>query len=609
MYCRKCGMELDEGARFCENCGTPVAHEELDNRPIGKPSGGPAKSMDPKTKRNIIIATIIALIVIGGGVAALVASLADGYSAECKDKLETAQQYVEDGNLTDAEAAYLDIISIEPDKPTAYVELAEKVYAPQHRYTDAVNILREGEKNTGGSHKIDKSIEKVNQMQKEASEWMNAYRKLLEQNEFEIREYEYPTDEEGYLLDYWGDRKGTALCDFDKDNIPELLFYTYEDYEETLHIVTYSSGEAYELQYKWTPVAEKDYGREEYEQEGRLSMSQEVATSYFLVYKEKGVNGVSVHSLHYDEELSEETTNRYQMTSSREMDRIDIFSHSKEFDYIDSDEIEPEVEVRYISNDAGCSREQYEKLLNASVDGIETVLFRCLPYEEDEYSYMEEEGMHKTIWQSTEDKDISITYDEMIELLTVSVSAPEGETTDNNDQMHEEGKIMEQVLAAYSQRDFAKAEELNAQLPAEAEEMEVSDAEYQAYQGVYDDLYEQGALEDNPVSFITDIDKDGKSEYLIQTGHYEAEYMLQVYQYRDGKTNRVGEVGFGHCALSLYPDHNGIILSLAHMGYENLTIVSLENGKLKTKQLLDEPREDLEVEDYLPLGLSAMPLY
>jgi len=112
----------------------------------------------------------------------------------------------------------------------------------------------------------------------------------------------------------------------------------------------------------------------------------------------------------------EDTTNRYTLNASKELDRTDVFSHSIQFD----DETDGS-ETKYFSNYKECTQAQYEKQYDASVDNIETVLFRFLPsYVDDIDSY----GTNPKVWKITEGKDASITYDEMIRNLTVSDSKP-----------------------------------------------------------------------------------------------------------------------------------------------------------------------------------------
>ncbi len=179
----------------------------------------------------------------------------------------------------------------------------------------------------------------------------------------------------------------------------------------------------------------------------------------------------------------------------------------------------------------------------------------------------------------------------------------EQEVDQEQTQDQEYGAIMEKVLDAYGNEDYDKAEEYNSELPQDAADMPVSDEEREAYDQVYNDLADEGKLEENyAFHCICDVDQDGKGEYLIQTGSYEAEYMLLCYKYIDGRAEKIGEIGSGHTSVHQYPGHKGIILEYAHMGSEALTLVTFEDGEPGITQIGGRDQVAAN-EDYFPLGL------
>ena len=163
---------------------------------------------------------------------------------------------------------------------------------------------------------------------------------------------------------------------------------------------------------------------------------------------------------------------------------------------------------------------------------------------------------------------------------------------------------MEALLKAYGSGDYDTAVEINSKLPEYVSEMSVSEDESEAYEDLYYNMIDKEMADEFTVHYITDIDKDGKAEYLLQTGTCEADYMLRVYQYRDGKVQEVGEEGFGHSSICQYPDHNGIILCYGHMGAEGLSILSIENGKLKRTEVGERGEKDMVNGEYLDLGCA-----
>ena len=72
--------------------------------------------------------------------------------------------------------------------------------------------------------------------------WKDAYIDILKENENSIREYE--------SVDYRAAKKATALCDLNKDEIPELLFFSSKD-ENKLMIYTYGNEAAQEVEYSY----------------------------------------------------------------------------------------------------------------------------------------------------------------------------------------------------------------------------------------------------------------------------------------------------------------------------------------------------------------------
>lgn len=457
-----------------------------------------------------------------------------------------------------------------------------------------------GESNTGSDGEEPTTPSAEEQKPDSAADdaaWKAAYREILEANEEGIRNYEDP---EGFGETFAG-RKGTALCDLDEDGTPELLFMESEEYPEVLHIYSYKNGEAGEWTYPWTRSVAYEEESTKYD---RMSIAQVAGGSDYVVYKEKGVKGFTTYSTITDMIL-EAATNRYEIGDAGDIDRISLLGMRFSYEDEDSDgKYGPEYAEFYDTYNK-ISREEYEKTMNASVDAMDTVLFRFerLGEEVDVDTYKADNN--PALWEKARGKEISIRYDEMLQKLPAAEeNEPDAKTADA---VSDDGKNMEALLDAYGKGDFAKVEEINGKLPETVSEMEVSEEEADAYEALHQSALDQEIADEYTFHFITDIDKDGKAEYLLQTGTCEADYMLTVYQYRDGASNFVGEVGFGHSYVCQYPDHNGIIIVNQHMDGERLSVVTLENGELKEKDVLDGGRETggEAGETYLELGCRA----
>lgn len=111
MKCKKCGKEINEGAKFCENCGTPVSE---------KSSG--QKQASPKRSSILIIVLLCILIGIMIFVAAAVGAymFMDNESSVLKESYDKRDKAT--AQITAAPATAAPIITAEPydtPKPTA----------------------------------------------------------------------------------------------------------------------------------------------------------------------------------------------------------------------------------------------------------------------------------------------------------------------------------------------------------------------------------------------------------------------------------------------------------------------------------------------------------
>ena len=82
--------------------------------------------------------------------------------------------------------------------------------------------------------------------------------------------------------------------------------------------------------------------------------------------------------------------------------------------------------------------------------------------------------------------------------------------------------------------------------------------------------------------FFVDMDGDNKAEMILPQGTCLADAVAHVYKYKNGKATYVGQFGYGHTWISNYPGHKGLISVVAHMGYEEIRTISLQNGKIKS---------------------------
>lgn len=109
------------------------------------------------------------------------------------------------------------------------------------------------------------------------------------------------------------------------------------------------------------------------------------------------------------------------------------------------------------------------------------------------------------------------------------------------------------------------------------------------------DSYEKGK---DTMYALADIDKDLIPELIVRTGESEVEYMFDLYKYKasDEKAELIGNIGAGHSVLYEMNNEKYLLSVYAHMGYETVAKVFIEDGKIKYEQI--SQRENLTNEEY-----------
>ena len=356
-------------------------------------------------KKKIMIA-IIASVVCIAAVIGMVLSTTGEVSAY-NQKLKLAEQYVAEGNLDAAEIQYKELIDLDPKRETAYIELANEVYLKQDRYTEAYEILELGLRNTGKDSVFRKAKEEITEVQKNSEEWKTAYRGILEENASGIYNYEHP--------EYGEPREGTALCDLNGDGVDELLFFVAESFElETMHIYTYQDGKAREITYDWDSGV-PDLGGESAD---RMQIAQVAGGADYIVYKEKGQKGFTTYSNITDEEIFC-TTNRYEMDASCNTSRTALLGMWYMLVDLDNNgKFGPDYATYYKDHNK-CSRDEYNEIMDPSIENIETVIFR---FYDDGSDGEGEYDDHPAMWRNTKGKAISLYYEDMLSKLRVAAA-------------------------------------------------------------------------------------------------------------------------------------------------------------------------------------------
>lgn len=156
MFCRMCGEENPENARFCKKCGTEMsdrADSICETEDAIQENSDFLQSQNRRKQILIGAAIILAVIII------CVVSLVLYHQQKEKrynGKLETAAKYLQELDYEKAETAYLDAIEIDPKKEDTYLQLAD-LYIKQGQKEKAIKILKSGSKKTS-SKQLDEQL-------------------------------------------------------------------------------------------------------------------------------------------------------------------------------------------------------------------------------------------------------------------------------------------------------------------------------------------------------------------------------------------------------------------------------------------------------------------
>ena len=84
--------------------------------------------------------------------------------------------------------------------------------------------------------------------------------------------------------------------------------------------------------------------------------------------------------------------------------------------------------------------------------------------------------------------------------------------------------------------------------------------------------------------YFFDINKDGTTELIVQNGTCEANYQYDIYTAKNNSAVYVDTISAGHSGL-FESDNGDLIIQYAQMGYEAVSSISMENGKITITEL------------------------
>ncbi len=196
----------------------------------------------------------------------------------------------------------------------------------------------------------------------------------------------------------------------------------------------------------------------------------------------------------------------------------------------------------------------------------------------------------------------------VVMVLTMAGCAPQGGMVTEPGKAPDAGAEAEpkeaEPVEETTETEDKKTEEKSIETDKSVEEEEDNKVDDSFWQDEFCRLVTDGAKagdESGPLCYyyVYDIDKDGIPELLLQYGDCEAAYHGPVYKYDTEKkaVAEVGDIGMGHTIFYTYPDGPGMIHDIAHMGYQSISKLTIDQGSINEEELFTEEL-DMEKDEW-----------
>ena len=626
MYCRKCGTENRDEAKFCKKCGSAL--NEMTN------AGSEKHNTEAKKKKSLIWIIVLIFIILAAliiGVSLAVKNKEEKSRQEYVNCLTEAEKYLTELDYENAEAMYLMAIDIEPKYSDPYIKLAD-IYLLQEKYAEAVEILEKAEKNAEDSENKSQETGISVSDKKEEIKNRGEYTWVVEPT-IEADDINYVTDE-----DY-------SKKTMNGINLQFISPYAVIRQGESLGLINLDGEMIGNLDYKWIGAFHLGWS-ETYILE-RTTRGIEGFTTYYLegdtVEPALGLGGGDpcCYSFYWCNGLHH--VDEYYSWGG------DVKAPSEAIPVRMSEELyQGQTESNYLwwrnlqGGYAVCKDGQlitdfiYDKCGSYS-EGLFAV---C---KDNKWGYINEEGeiVIPIEYDSSWKKNIEqyyIVFGEEAEKEDFCYAASGGyiplvkdgkwELRDISGKLIILPGVFEEIRPVYDGKCWVKKNGLWGVVELESESQskegdtkEKTELDSAIYHAQYEPilLETQNQYQESYGSnyyYCFDIDKDGVKELMVQTGTCEADYMYQIYTIReidasDGKTFEavyLGEVSGFHS--SFYADENGgtenyIIRSSGHMGYGYVYHVFIQDGKVVEQEISSNDNAEYYANEYLLPSLEV----
>ena len=178
----------------------------------------------------------------------------------------------------------------------------------------------------------------------------------------------------------------------------------------------------------------------------------------------------------------------------------------------------------------------------------------------------------------------------------------EEQETETEEPVNTEGINTENFLTEFRNGNYSEAESWGSKNPEYVTEGVVMNMPSDISSAYISVIKQYGTDADGFIGMYgyTDIDEDGTAELIIFTPGPESDTKIKIFTYANGSVTELGEINGSHSSVYAYPGHNGMVVGWGHMGSEAFSVVSIEDGQIRTDDY--GSRDISEGEDYIYPG-------
>lgn len=549
MFCKKCGKQIRDDARFCPYCGTGTA--------LSSKNQDTANTVKKKKRIwPLIIAFFIIAIFVGIGM-----SYATRKTDNVKKNnnyqalMDEGNKYIEDLDYKKAEDKYLKAISIEPKKKEPYIKLAD-LYMAQGKQKKAANVLKKAVKN------IDADESTEIQQRYDLYTYVD---KVLIPKEGQCKEGKYECTYEknsnnGISVKPLQSQKGVMnwdIKDYNNDGNEELLVLLLKK-SKTNDIIVGENQNAIYLQ-MYAVVNGKVTLQDEYwGLYPVLGYSDNEDAGIFLITKDNKTYICGSNDEVASTFATGATIKSFVLTyeNNHFVEQAGQTEPMSGSDFMPDETQQKMIEMLTklgMNKDAGRIKETGKAVFEFQ-DSVDKTLLR--------------------IQGKNEGFDSDKVYGN-------AVNSTQGYNPEDF------GKVLLEIK--YGDITSLSSKETSSQSDSEVSNSVTSDTYLTEYGPIIDTAYSKyydGIQVMN--YYFYDIDKDGVKELLVQNGTCEADYTYQAYTIQDNKSKYLGEISGFHTMF--YKDENGgkekyIIQVQGYMMGETISHIEINNGKIESKEV------------------------